>query len=488
MCSVGLPPLDSTLPVPLAMLVAALDAMSTQSAADVAPAAALLQAQVLLVQQDRLRALTLARLADVERRQLHDLDGSPSTAAWVAEQQTSTTRAELALARKLDRVPLVAERIATGGLSVHSGIAISRALTALRPHVDRPDGLIDGQPAEQVLAAVIVNGCRMLVAEAWGGVAEDHPALRRLMQDLAEIATRPVPQLVRLEAAFLAVAARVEPGQLKAVLGCLADALLPNQLADRAADAQANRRLELVRDDDGAGWTIRGRLDLQCGELLHVALTAAMETDPDNPLDTHAAARLRAEGLDPYEEGCIHVRSRVQRRHDALKLLVRKALDTGALGMRGKHVPHIAVTISASALHAEAGALPARAVSGARLPLELVKSWVCDSAITRFVLSLGHRVIESSHTDRTLKPHERRIKQIETGGTCQAAGCTRGSHSGHRLIPHHAEPFALSRATSLNDTVLLCQVSHHDLHEGGKTIRLNDGRLITAAGWAEVAA
>jgi hypothetical protein len=466
-------------------LVAAIDTLSAQTAADLPPAQALLEAQVLLVQADRLRALILARLADVDRRQLHDLDGSPSTASWVAEQHTSTSRSDVALARKLDRYPQVAVRIAEGGLSVADGVVVSRALSSLRRHLDRPDGLIDGQDGEAALRGVIGNGIPLLVGQALGGVADDDPRLLRVVDAAAEILGRPVSQLARIEAAFLLVAEKVEPGQLRAILLCLVDALLPNELAARADDAHTHRGLELIRDDDGGGWTVRGRLDLECGELLHTALHAAMDTDPDNPLDTAAAAQLREQGRDPYEDGCVEVRSRPQRRHDALKLLMRKALDTGVLGSRGKHSPHIAVAVLADTLHDQPGALPARAASGVNLPIDLVRRLLCDSALTRFVLSLGHRVIESSHTERTLKPHERRIKQIETGGTCQAAGCNRGTQSGHRLIPHHAEPYAVSRSTSLEDTVLLCEVSHYDLHEGGKTLRLKDGRRISPAGWAD---
>ena len=229
-------------------------------------------------------------------------------------------------------------------------------------------------------------------------------------------------------------------------------------------------------------------LRCEIGELVHTVLTAAMATDPDNPMDTAKAEELRAEGLDPYEDGCVVVRSRPQRMHDALKLALRSLLESGALGTRGKHVPQVAVTISESALHNVPGALPGRTASGALWPANLVRRMICDSAITRFVLSLGHRVIESSHTERTAKPHERRIKQIETGGICQAAGCDKGLHSGHPLTPHHPTPYSIDPVTSLDDTVLLCEVSHSDVHVGGKTIRLKDGRLIGPHGWVEASA
>lgn len=481
----AMPSLDPSLPLSLALIVAGLDALTGEEAAELPGPQALLVTQVLLVQQDRLRALTLSRIADVDNRRLHELDESPSTAAWIAEQQTSTTRAEVALARKLGRVPLVAARIAEGGLSVDGGVKISRALSSLRPHVDRADGLIDGQPSEEALWGVLVDGVCALYGEALGGLAEDDPRLLRLREQSVEVFDRPASQIARLEAAFLLLASRVEPGQLRALLHCLVDALLPNQLAERADDAHTNRGLELIRDEDGGGWTVRGRLDLECGELLHTALAAAMEPDPDNPIDTAAAQVLRAQDLDPHEDGCVVVRSRSQRRHDALRLLLRKLLDTGALGQRSKYAPHIAITVGADALHDQPGALPARAGSGSSWPAGRVRGLLCDSAITRFVLGLGHRVIESSHTERTLKPHERRLKQLETGGVCQGAGCQKGSATGHRLIPHHVRPYAVGRETSLLDTALVCESTHHDLHEGGKTIRLKDGRRLCATGWVD---
>ncbi len=144
--------------------------------------------------------------------------------------------------------------------------------------------------------------------------------------------------------------------------------------------------------------------------------------------------------------------------------------------------PHLAVTVGVAALDDQPGALPPVAASGARLPRSLVRRWACDSDITRFVLGLGHRVVELSHTERTLKPHERRIKRIETGGRCQGAGCSRGP--GHRLVPHHADPWATSGSTRLDDTVLLCEQTHHHLHRGA-TVRLEDGRRLGPHGWVQ---
>ena len=78
-------------------------------------------------------------------------------------------------------------------------------LVKLRPHLDAPDGLIDGQPAQQVLAAVLVDGVRMLVAECRGSFpTADDPVLVRLLTELPAIASRPGSQLERVEAALVA--------------------------------------------------------------------------------------------------------------------------------------------------------------------------------------------------------------------------------------------------------------------------------------------
>ncbi|MCA1710138.1 MAG: 13E12 repeat family protein, partial [Actinobacteria bacterium] len=288
--------------------------------------------------------------------------------------------------------------------------------------------------------------------------------------------------LARLEGAFLLLAEHLEPRLLRRALAVLVDALLPHQLAERSEDAHLHRGLELTRDPERSGWLLRGTLDDECGERLHTALTAAMATDPHNPTDT--AARVPE---DEVADEPPRRRSVTQRRHDGLNLLLGKLLGSTSLGSRGKAPVQIGVTVSLDALHDQPGALPARTSSGATIPTQLVRSWLCDSAITRFVLSLGNRVVEVSHTQRTAKPHERRIKHLETGGICQGAGCSRGDPTGHPLIPHHAEPYSINQVTSLADTVLFCEITHNDIHVGGKTIRLKDGRLLNNTGWVDTA-
>ncbi len=445
---------------------------------------ALADAAELLVLIERLRGSLLGRLADVDRRNLFTLDGASTIGTWVAQQQTSVDRGEITLARRLAALPGLEAAIKSGRLSVEVAGRVGKALAKLRPLVDRPDGLIDGQPGEAVVTAVVVDGVRQLVCQAFGGLADDDARLLGLIADLDQIAGLPVSQIGRLEAAFVVLAQHLEPAQLPHALGMLVDALLPNQLEKRAEDAHRNRRFALTRNDDGSGWRIsQGDLDLECGELLDTFLRAEMATDTDNPVDTAGYEQLRADGWQTGDElpACEGPRSLPQRRHDALKLGLRRYLNSGVTGLRDKIAPHLSVVVSAEALQDAPGALPPVAASGLRLPRSLVRRWWCDSAVTRFLTSMGARVTETSHTERTLKAHERRAKHLETGGQCQGAGCRRGH--GQPLIPHHVDPWAQCGTTSLGDTVLLCEQTHHDLHVGKKTLRLKDGRWLDEHGW-----
>lgn len=468
------------------MLGAALAAVAEQQAVDLPAGQALAEATVLVRQLEALHAVVLQRLADVDTRKLHVLAGAPSTATWVARQQTSLDRGEVALARRLSGLPRVAEGLTTQTLSVETGRRLAAALGRLRRQVDRPDGLIDGQPAEQTLRAVVVDGVLSCICEAHGGLRQDDPRLDDLNARLTDIAGRPTSEIARLEACFVILAAEVEPSLLPSALARLVDALLPNELEGKASSAHDERGFGLRRKADGSGWTITdGDLDLECGELLHTVLTAELAVDEDNPADTAGFAGARAQGWEPGEEmpACAGPRSLRQRRHDALRNGLRRYLDAGIGGLRDKQAPHIAVTVGLDALGGAPGALGPVAASGAVLPRSLVRRWWCDSAVTRFVLALGRKAVETSHTERTLKPHERRAKRIETGGRCQGAGCTRGP--GSRLVPHHATPWVRCGTTSLADTVLLCEQTHRDLHTGGHAIRLKDGRLLGPDGWVD---
>ena len=153
-------------------LVAAIDALAAQEPADLPACSALERARLLLAQAERLRTLGLQAIADVDSRDLFAVEGAPTTAAWVdAQQVAGLDRREVALARRLRSVPVVEAELLAGRLSAASGAKVTAAVAKARPFLDRPDGLIDGQPGEPALTV-----CWSTVAvSCW----PSRPAVRR---------------------------------------------------------------------------------------------------------------------------------------------------------------------------------------------------------------------------------------------------------------------------------------------------------------------
>ena len=261
----SLPASEQLLSEELLVLRAAVDAVVGQDLGGLGDREVLAEVKALLAEVARLEVLGLTRLGVVDRLRLHELDGARSTARWVREQGVAASGAQLALARRLEAFPQLAAGLLAGRLGVPAAQTLGAVLARLRPHVDRPDGLIDGQAAEQVLAGVVVDGVRLVVGQARGGFpAVDDPVLVALLVELPAVLSRPQGELARLEAALLVLAEHVEPGQLAGCLAVLVDALLPGQLEDRARGGHDRRGLRLVARHDGRGagtwpasWTCR---------------------------------------------------------------------------------------------------------------------------------------------------------------------------------------------------------------------------------------
>ena len=348
--------------------------------------------QVLSAVAGQLRLLGLAGLAQVHERGLHDLDGAASAATWVSSRGLTADRTDLAVAKRLSAFPTVASRVVAGALPLPAAHALQTTLVKLRPHLDRADGRIDGQPAEPLLSAVLVDGVRMVVAEARGGFpTADDPVLARLLTELPALAARPASQLQRVEQALVLLAEHVEPAQLTGCLDVLVDALLPQQLEAAGRRGHDRRYLKLVRDPDGSGWVLRGQLDLQAGERLHLLLEAELLRDPDGVLDTEAAAALRADGVDPYGDEVaptLSPRGRGARLHDALDRGLASYLAADLGGVHDKNPVQIVVTVPLQVADGRPSPLPCRTGSGTVVPVELAQRWVCGSAISRHVMDL----------------------------------------------------------------------------------------------------
>ena len=458
-------------------------------------AQALADGQALLAVEQQLRVLNLRRVADVGARGLHELVGFRSAKAWLRTHRPDGDAADAVLAARLREFPRLQAGVLDGTVPLAGARKVLVALRKVGPHVDRLDGLIDGQPGDQVLTAV-VGHVLALVCRQLLGLAEDDPRLAALVARGQEVLAAG-SQLAVLEGAFTWLATELPVRQLSGPLDELVLAVLPSVLEDRGEKGHERRGLSLTPLADGTGWHLCGDLTLECGEQLWAALRAEATRDPANPTDTAAWAASTAAGdgagtdagmwgLGADLAGGEQPRGRRQRLHDAFGRLLARYLEHGLGGRAGKVPVQVHVTISEQTLTGAPGSPPPRADSGRLIPRAVVKRWWCDAKVTAFVLSLGGKALRVVHSQRTLTGHERRALQLEGGDRCVGDGCCSGLPDLLTpLRPHHVFGFAEDQSTSLDESLPVCDVLHHDLHEGHKTVRLRDGRYLNEHGWVD---
>jgi hypothetical protein len=182
---VALPPVSERIST-LQRLVAAEAAVVP---ADLPGPQALADTAGLLVLADGLQRVVLARLGDVDVRRLAAIDGAPTTSSWLRAQPVDTTAlvASVATSRRLVQHPSLGEAVADGRLSPRAAEQLGKTLASLRPHLDRPDGLIDGQDAQPVIAGVIADGIVDLLGEALGAPADGTPGAAVLDEAAAQL-------------------------------------------------------------------------------------------------------------------------------------------------------------------------------------------------------------------------------------------------------------------------------------------------------------
>jgi hypothetical protein len=220
------------------------------------------------------------------------------------------------------------------------------------------------------------------------------------------------------------------------------DALLPAEL-EKAEKARRRRNVRLEPDSR----TIHVTPDDELYELAHTVLTAEVRRDPENPADTEAKRTLR-ETADEAEAEVENVeevrfpRSRGERLHDALKLVLQRYLAADLAGSHDKAPVAMTVTVPLENLEKRLGARPAIGGSGRRLPASLVSRWWCDSSITTLVLSSGLIPLGATHTMRTLTALERKASLVQHGHACDGLRCCTPRDPLTTLAPHHVEAYA----------------------------------------------
>jgi hypothetical protein len=474
------------------------------------PGQALGEAQALLALAQQLRVQQLARIDDVADRRLFAEAGFRSTASWMRTVAPDADTADRTLARRLPSLPCLRDALRTSRVSITAGRKVSTAMQKVRHYLDCPDGLVDGLPGEEVVAAIVGNVIDQVCRDRFG-LSSDDPSQAALLLELQEattaISSSGGSQVARVEAAMVLLAQHMTPKSLTGALEDLVLAVVPSLLEDREKSAQDKRAFSLKPNPDGT-WHAEGTLTPECGERLHSALAAEARRDPANPVDTALREQERdalaaAEGRDRFthpdpvpdwermallEAGDAdpHLvpRSPSKRLHDAFDRLLERYLSTGLGGVHGKVPVQMAVTIGARTVEGAPGAPPGHGASGRPLARSLLRRLWCDAHVTALLMSSGWKPLGVVHSARTITGTELKAVTVQFDNRCAGDGCCPGTPDPLTpLVPHHVKQHAVYSRTSIDETVLACPTLHHDLHSGKRTVRLRDGRLLSEEGW-----
>ncbi|MCW2669955.1 MAG: hypothetical protein JWO27_1852 [Frankiales bacterium] len=480
----------STVSPGVAQLQSLVESMSARTPADLPSGQALADAEALLQLEQRLRVLNLRRIGDVAARGLHELVGFRSPKSWVRAHRPDGDAGDAKLAAQLRGHRALWAAVEDGRVPLAAARKVALALTKVSSWVDRSDGLIDGQPGDEVLPAVVQHVLALVCRHLLGLSDEDVRLQEKVIRAKEVLAAS--SQLAVLEGAFTWLAEEIPSRQLNGPLDELVMALLPSQLEERGEKGHARRGLSLTPLEDGTGWHLCADLDLETGERLWTALRAEAARDPRNPSDTTAWEKARDNGdadlwaLGAELAGADHPRGRRQRLHDAMSRLIARYLEHGLGGTSAKRPVQVSVVIQESTIGERPGAPPPRADSGRLIPRAVVRRWWCDSTVTAYVLTLGGKALRAIHGQRTLSAAEQRALSLESGGHCAGDGCCPDTPDPLvPLRPHHILGYAENQVTSLDETLPVCDTLHHDLHDGHRTVRLRDGRFLSEHGFVD---
>ncbi|MDT7569900.1 MAG: hypothetical protein QOE05_74 [Actinomycetota bacterium] len=432
---------------PERQLIKAIDGLIASPSVELAPLHALERLGTVLTESERLAVVALDGVHDMEERQLYALDGHGGTAGWLRARRNGGDPTMRAFARRLAERPHVRTAMTRGELSTDLAEKVCAALSSL-----------PAEAPEETFRGVVVDGAQQVLTGMFGGGADPvHVAeLARRCTEAVEATHLDVD--ARLEPVFVFLAQTVPPTVLKRTLRDLTEALVPAATDDELDDRYDSEYFNLQPVLDGR-WHVDGYLDPETGTALNAELDRRMATDADDPLCIESPGKRRAQALGSL------------------------ARDGRGFEGSGNDRPAADITIVAteSAMADASGALAPRMSDGTRMRLETIHRLGCAGRIAAVVLDAAGKPVGASGTHRNATRRERRALEAQWGG-CAVDGC---SQPYSRTRPHHVIPWWLSKITRLKDLAPVCEHHHHDIHEGGHTLRLRDGRYICPTGWAD---
>jgi len=293
-----------------------------------------------------------------------------------------------------------------------------------------------------------------------------------------------------------AVAAGCADGQITAdQVGIIAEITRPERLAQAAeqqvdlaavdealaAVAATRSHADLARvvhhylerlDQDGAEPDPTEHRAVRIAKHPDGSLSARVELDAVGGEKFQAALESLVQANRPAGD----LRSRAQQLGDALVQLCDNALASGSLPVLRKNKPHVFLTVGVEDL-ADPSTNPGASEMGFGATLSAARArWAaCDADLTRIVLDPDGQPLDYGRTVR-LVPAGLRNVVVHRDKHCVFAGCDAPSHW---CDVHHLVEWIFGGETSLENSGLLCERHHTQVHHGFRVERDTAGRWHT---------
>jgi hypothetical protein len=248
-------------------------------------------------------------------------------------------------------------------------------------------------------------------------------------------------------------------------------------------DARAIRKRGLTIGPTRDGLhPIRGHVLPEVAAQLQRAFDAVLNPKLAGP-PAPSAPRFRAlesqdddrETVDPDDRdapfvGSADDRTRAQKQHDALAMILNTVTASGALPTLGGAAPTLMVSVREEDLATGRG-FAHLAGTDQPLPISFARHIACSGAVQRVVFDTHGRIVQLGTPERIFTHHQRRAIAVRDGG-CIIPGCH---------VPadwceiHHVTEHARGGPTHTDNGVLLCWFHHRTLDTSGWRIRMNHG-------------
>jgi hypothetical protein len=257
--------------------------------------------------------------------------------------------------------------------------------------------------------------------------------------------------LAAVDATLADVAATRPHGELAQVVHHYLERLDPD---GAEPDPTEGRSLSIAKHSDGS---VTGRFDLDAvgGEKVQTVLESMVQ-----------AARPAGD-----------TRSRAQQLGDALVQWADNTLAAGDLPILRTVKPHVQVVINIEDLVDPAiGRATGEMGIGARISAARARWLACDGNVSRVIMGPDGHVLDFGRSKRIVPPQLRKATELRDRH-CVFAGCGAPTHWCD--VHHVAEWVRDEGETNLENSALLCERHHTQVHHGFRVERQPDGRWRT---------